>query len=114
MIALVMFALAGILLRHADWPASRPCIGGILVVIGTMAFTTWSEWYNFYRADNWAYTASMPLIFGIGLSLLLQWLTLPPLMVGAYRRLGQLLFGGLSAPAPALTTALKYVLENKS
>jgi hypothetical protein len=92
-IALAMFALAGIALWRADWPASRPWTGGVIVVIGAMAFTAWSEWYNVYRAGNWGYTASMPMIFGIGLSPLLQWLILPPVMVGAYRTLGPVLFG---------------------
>ena len=32
-IALVTFALAGIVLRRADWPASRPWTGGAIVVI---------------------------------------------------------------------------------
>ena len=86
-IALAMFALAGVVLRRADWPAARPWAGGVIVVIGAMAFTAWSEWYNVYRAGNWSYAASMPMIFGIGLSPLLQWLILPPAMVGAYRRL---------------------------
>ena len=92
MIALALFALAGIVLRRADWPASRPWTGGAIVVIGAIAFTAWSEWYNVYRAGNWGYTASMPLIFGIGLSPLLQWIILPPAMVGAYRTLGPVLF----------------------
>ena len=92
-IALAMFALAGIALWRADWPVSRPWAGGVIVVIGAMAFTTWSEWYNVYRAGNWGYTASMPMIFGIGLSPLLQWLILPPVMVVAYRTLVPLLFG---------------------
>jgi hypothetical protein len=35
----------------------------------------------------------MPMIFGIGLSPLMQWLILPPVMVGAYRTLGAVLFG---------------------
>ena len=90
-IALAMFALAGIALWRADWPASRPWAGSIIVVIGAMAFTAWSEWYNVYRAGNWSYTASMPMIFGIGLSPLLQWLILPPVVVGAYRTLGRVL-----------------------
>jgi len=93
MIALVMFALAGVVLWRADWPASRPWTGGAIVVIGAMAFTAWSEWYNVYRVGNWGYTASMPMIFGIGLSPLLQWLILPPVIVVAYRMLGSLLFG---------------------
>ncbi|MBN8455584.1 hypothetical protein [Accumulibacter sp.] len=58
-----------------------------------MAFTAWSEWYNVYRVGNWGYTASMPMIFGIALSPLLQWLILPPVIVVAYRMLGSLLFG---------------------
>lgn len=99
-IALVMFALAGIVLWRADWPASHPWTGGAIVVIGAMAFTAWSEWYNVYRAGNWGYAASMPLIFGIGLSPLLQWLILPPVMVGAYRALGPTLFGQPSSQSP--------------
>ena len=91
LIALAMFALAGIVLRRADWPASRPWAGGVIVVIGAMAFTAWSEWYNVYRAGSWGYAASMPMIFGIGLSPLLQWLILPPVMVGAHRTLGRML-----------------------
>ena len=100
LIALAMFALAGIALRRADWPASRPWAGSIIVVIGAMVFTAWSEWYNVYRAGSWGYTASMPMIFGIGLSPLLQWLILPPVMVGAYRMLGPVLFGRHNSPSP--------------
>ncbi len=101
-IALAMFAVAGIALRRADWPVSRPWAGGVIVVIGAMAYTAGSEWYNVYRAGSWGYTAGMPLIFGIGLSPLLQWLILPPVMVGAYRTLGPVLFGphGSRSPLP--------------
>ena len=86
-IALSMYALAGVVLWRVDWPASRPWTGGVIVVIGALAFTAWSEWYNVYRTANWGYTASMPMIFGIGLSPLLQWLILPPVMVLGFRRL---------------------------
>ena len=89
LIALAMFALTGIVLRRADWPVSRPWSGSIIVATGAMAFTAWSEWYNVYRAGNWGYTASMPMIFGIGVSPLLQWLIIPPVMVVAYRALMQ-------------------------
>ena len=91
-ISLSMFALAGMVLRRADWPASHPWTGGVIVVIGAIAYTAWSEWYNVYRAGNWGYTASMPVIFGIGLSPLLQWLILPPVLVAAHRMLGPVLF----------------------
>ena len=92
-IALAMFALVGLVFRRADWPASRPWAGGAIVVIGAMAYTVWSEWFNVYRAGNWGYAAGMPLIFGIGLSPLLQWLILPPMMVGVYRTLAPVLHG---------------------
>lgn len=103
-IALVMFALAGVVLRRADWPASRPWTGSIIVVTGALLFTAWSEWYNVYRAGNWGYTASMPLIFGIGLAPLLQWLLLPPLTVWAYRMLGPGLFDRHTARRNAEST----------
>jgi len=100
-IALAMFALAGMVLRRADWPVSRPWTGSAIAVIGAVAFTVWSEWYNVYRAGNWGYTESMPMIFGIGLSPLLQWLILPPVMVGAYRTLGPVLFGRHNSRSPS-------------
>ena len=99
-IALAMLALAGMALRRTDWPASRPWAGGAIFVIGAMAYTAWSEWYNVYRASSWGYTASMPLIFGIGLSPLLQWLVLPPVLVVAYRKLGPVLFGQIGSRSP--------------
>lgn len=86
-IALAAFALAGIALRQANWPVFRPWTGGAIVIIGAMAYTAWSEWYNVYQSGSWGYTASMPMIFGIGLSPLLQWLILPPLLTIAYRAL---------------------------
>lgn len=72
-------------------------------LVGALAFTAWSEWYNVYRAGRWSYTASMPTIFGIGLSSLLQWLILPPVVVLAYRTPGPVLFGQRNwrSPIPA-------------
>jgi hypothetical protein len=84
-IAFAMFALASIALRSANWPVSRPWAGGAIVMSGAMAYTAWSEWHNVYRTGTWGYAESMPTIFGIGLSPLLQWLILPPLIIGAYR-----------------------------
>jgi len=92
-IALAMFALAVVMLGDKDWPISRPWAGCAIVVAGAMAYTAWSEWYNVYRAGTWGYTTNMPLVFGIGLSPLLQWLVLPLVMVAAYRALGQGLLG---------------------
>ena len=86
-IALAAFALAGIALRQANWPVYRPWAGGAIIIIGTLAYTVWSEWHNVYQAGNWGYTPSMPMLFGIGLSPLVQWLALPPLLTIVYRSL---------------------------
>lgn len=91
MIALAVFALAAIVVRRVDWPTSRPWFGGALAVVAALVFTAQSEWYNVYRSGAWGYTSSMPTIFGIGLSPLLQWLILPPVMVAAFRTLEPLL-----------------------
>jgi hypothetical protein len=99
-IALAMFVLAGVAMAGTDWPASRPWAGGAIVVIGALAFTAWSEWYNVYRVGRWSYASSMPLVFGIGLSPLLQWLILPPLMIVVYRRLVPVLLGRQGARGP--------------
>ena len=87
LIALATYALAGIVLRCVDWPASRPWAGGAIAVTAAMAFTAWSEWYNVYRTGAWGYTSDMPTIYGVGFSPLLQWLIIPPVMVVAYRAL---------------------------
>ncbi len=92
-IALAMFAMAGIALWRADWPASRPWAGGVVAVIGAIVFTVWSERHNVYHTGAWSYTSEMPTIYGVGLSPLLQWLIIPPAMVVAYRALLPVLFG---------------------
>ena len=93
LIALAMFVLAGVVFRCSDWPRTHPVTGGVLAVFGTMAYTIWSEWFNVYRLGSWGYTESMPLVFGIGLSPLLQWLVLPPLMITVYQKLAPSLSG---------------------
>ncbi len=71
------FILAGFVLQDADWPSSRPWSGGAVATFFGLAYTAYSEWYNVYQAGAWAYSARMPLIFGIGLAPLLQWLLVP-------------------------------------
>ena len=97
LIALGVFAFAAIVFRRVDWPMSHPLFGGVLAVIAALVFTAQSEWYNVYRSGAWGYTSSMPTIFGIGLSPLLQWLILPAVMIATYRALAPLLVRQKSA-----------------
>jgi hypothetical protein len=76
-IAVASFLLAAAALRDPDWPASHPWRGGAIATASGLGYTALSEWYNVYQAGNWAYSVNMPLIFGIGLSPLLQWAALP-------------------------------------
>ncbi len=76
-LAAASFVVAVLVLGDSEWPASHPAIGGIVVTALGVAYTAVSEWYNVYRAGNWAYAFAMPLIFGIGLAPLAQWLVVP-------------------------------------
>ncbi len=81
LIAAVTFLVTAIVFRDLDWPRRRPWSAGALAVALGLGFTVWSEWYNVYRAGNWAYTAAMPTVAGIGLTPLLQWFIVPVLMI---------------------------------
>ena len=76
-IAAVSFVLTSAVLGDVDWPARRPWQGGAIVTALGLAYTVFSEWYNVYQVGEWRYSPSMPLIAGLGLSPLLQWLLLP-------------------------------------
>jgi hypothetical protein len=83
----VAYGLAAWLLRRIDWPIYRPWWGTGIVVVLTTLYTVWSEWNNVFRLRTWAYAPQMPTVLGIGLSPLLQWLLLPPLIVVMIRAL---------------------------
>ena len=76
-IAAVSFAIASLLLRDADWPLVEPWRGGIIVMWLGVMYTSYSEWRNVYEAGNWGYSSNMPLIYGVGLAPLVQWIFIP-------------------------------------
>jgi predicted secreted protein len=83
----VAYGLAACLLRRVDWPIYRPWWGTGIIIVVTTLYTVWSEWNNVYRLRTWAYASQMPTVLGIGLSPILQWLLLPPLIVLMIRAL---------------------------
>ena len=76
-IAAMTFVIASLLLRDADWPIADPWRGAAIVTLLGVTYTGYSEWRNVYRAGYWGYTSVMPLVFGIGVAPLLQWLLIP-------------------------------------
>jgi hypothetical protein len=81
LIATLTFLVVAAVLRRLDWPRARPWSGGGLLVMAGFAYTVFSEWYNVYRVGAWSYAPQMPLVAGIGLTPLLQWLIVPTVMV---------------------------------
>ncbi len=89
LIAATTFLLTAIVFRDVDWPRRRPWPAGAFLLVLGLTFTAASEWYNVYAIGGWAYKDSMPLIAGIGLTPLFQWLVVPVLMILILRRIGR-------------------------
>ncbi|HSD54124.1 MAG TPA: hypothetical protein VLC47_08150 [Burkholderiales bacterium] len=71
-----------------------------VVIVATLvglAYTAFSEWLNTAVRTSWAYAPGMPIVAfaGVGLTPLLQWLLLPPMvLLITFRR------QGVEQPAP--------------
>jgi hypothetical protein len=81
-----LFLLMAALFRSFSWPTRQAWFGGSIMIAAGLAFTAYSEWYNVYQARAWSYDVSMPLVFGIGLTPLLQWMMIPVVMIVLFRR----------------------------
>jgi hypothetical protein len=86
LIAFVAYALTALALGNWSWPLRDPLRGIVLATTLGLTYTAASEWVNVYLAPAWAYSERMPLVFGIGLAPLLQWLLIPPLVLLIVRR----------------------------
>ncbi len=87
LIATTIYLLTAIVFRDLAWPVRRPWTAGAFMLAAGLGFTVFSEWVNVYRLGAWAYKPAMPLIAGIGLTPLLQWVVVPALMLFIARRL---------------------------
>ena len=86
LIALGAYALAALVLGNWSWPLQNPLRGIVLAITLSLGYTAAREWYHVYLDAAWAYSERMPLVFGIGLAPLLQWLLIPPLVLLIVRR----------------------------
>ena len=87
LIAVSVYLLTAIVFRDLAWPVRRPWTAGGFMIAAGLGFTIFSEWYNVYVTGAWAYQPAMPLVAGIGLTPLLQWLIVPLLMILILRRM---------------------------
>lgn len=85
LIAVASFVIAAAACRNIRWPESRPWRGGLSAILTGVSYTAYSEWQNVYQSGNWAYSEDMPLVAGIGLSPLLQWMFVPLMTILAVR-----------------------------
>lgn len=85
LISTFLFLFSAAIFKDFAWPSRRPGAGGLAVIAGGLIYTSFSEGYNVYQVRAWAYAGSMPLVFGIGLTPLLQWLVVPVLTIAAFR-----------------------------
>jgi len=81
LILLAAFWATGEVYRSWRWPQTHGSVAAALFVGFGLAYTTWSEWFNTSVREAWAYAPAMPRAFGVGLTPLLQWLVLPPLLL---------------------------------
>ena len=77
-IAAATYTVTALALREGRWMDMRPWHGAAITIALGVLVTALSEWHNVYRVGSWSYAESMPLVVGIGVSPLLQWLILPP------------------------------------
>ena len=87
LIAGAVFLIIAILFRNMHWPRHQPWLGGGMFILLAVSYTAYSEWHNVYVNGSWAYNDSMPLIAGIGLTPLLQWIVVPVVMVAVHRNM---------------------------
>ena len=77
LITLFAWLITGLILRDMQWVSSQPWIGGAIATALGIAYTIHSEWTNVYVTGGWGYSPRMPLVRGIGIAPLMQWIVLP-------------------------------------
>ncbi len=92
MIAGLALVVALVVVGSTNWPLQGARQVFALTIALGVAYTIYSEWLNITVRQSWAYSPLMPVLplTGIGLSPLLQWLTVPALALSlATRRRSQ-------------------------
>jgi hypothetical protein len=86
LLLLAAFWVVSLAFHTRDWAGQSGLAAPALFVSLGLAYTVWSELHNTQIVRTWAYNPRMPVILGIGLAPLLQWSTLPLILVAVLRR----------------------------
>jgi hypothetical protein len=85
-IALAAYGLTALFRRDRLWLAHSSSGAWAVYLLAGLLLTIVLEGINVYVLHRWSYSRHMPMVFGIGLTPLLQWLVLPPLNLWLARR----------------------------
>lgn len=85
LLVLLIFAVGWLALGKQNWYWRPRLRGYLLMFVVGLAIGVGVEWLAVHTADQWAYTARMPLVpwLGIGIAPVMQLLVLPPLIFRA-------------------------------
>lgn len=77
MILLGAFWAVSLVFRSRSWAGSAHRTPQLLFVLTGLGYTVFSEWWNTSIRESWQYTDAMPVVFGMGLSPMAQWIVIP-------------------------------------
>jgi hypothetical protein len=82
-ITLGSFWLVSILSRNRRWFSRLNKVSFVSFIMVGLVYTLFSEWLNVHIFKSWAYNELMPIVpwTKIGLTPLLQWMVLPPVVM---------------------------------
>lgn len=88
LILLVAYEMVTLLHRNRGWFTNNVVYGGVMFTLFGAGYTVYSEITNVRFKSTWGYTDLMPLvpIVDIGVTPLLQWLLIPPVLVWRMRQ----------------------------
>jgi hypothetical protein len=79
-IVLLIFSVGWVVRGRSDWPDQPGWVAYALMLITGFTVAVIVEWVALHGLNRWSYTASMPLLPGLGIGIVpvLQMLILPP------------------------------------
>lgn len=89
LILFVIYELVALLNRNRRWFEDKVLLNGLLFTLTGVGYTIYSEITNVRIKGTWGYTELMPIVpvIEIGGTPFLQWLLIPPILLGLMRLL---------------------------